>query len=134
MASVCGLLLLASVAAAQYLSPTVAGNKNANTLNIGLIGPFAPGASAMFWGHPGGLGWAQAIDEINARTDILPNHKIVGWYNSSDADMGTAVAAANEQVLGIHFSFHSSHAPHLSYALISMSIYVPQFISSSYSA
>ena len=103
MASLFAALLLTGIVVAQYVSPTTTGNKNSNTLNIGLIGPFSPGAAASFWGHPGGLGFVQAIDEINARTDILPNHRLVGWYNSSDADMGTSVAATNELVCFLFF-------------------------------
>jgi ABC-type branched-subunit amino acid transport system substrate-binding protein len=49
-------------------------------------------------GHPGGLGFLQALDEINANPSILPSHRIVGWYNSTDGDVYKAVAVTTELI------------------------------------
>lgn len=48
-------------------------------------------------GHPGGAGFLQAIDDVNARADLLPNHRIVGWINST-VGMDSAVAATLDLV------------------------------------
>jgi ABC-type branched-subunit amino acid transport system substrate-binding protein len=96
--------LLATGARAQYVSPTILANKT-TALHLGMILPLNwPNANTIYYGHPGGLAFTQAIDDINARSDILPNHRIVGWYNNSAGDMGTAVAAVTELIgkRGIH--------------------------------
>ena len=91
------LALLLCARAQMYASPVVAPGK-VNVLNLGLLGPFSPSPSASFWGLPGALGWLQALDDINARSDLLPRHFISGFYNTSDGDMGAAVAATTELV------------------------------------
>ena len=117
------ILILATTASAQYISPVIVrwnfihfqshgftltrrinvahlqASGKSFALNLGLLLPLNyPSANTLYYGHPGGLAFIQALDEINARTDILPNHRIVGWYNSSDGDIGKAVAVTVELV------------------------------------
>lgn len=42
-------------------------------------------------GHPAGLSFLLAINEINSRSDILSNHTLVPYWNSTDSELGKAV-------------------------------------------
>jgi hypothetical protein len=70
---------------------------NAIHLMIFSLVSGAPICRPLISGHPGGAGFLQAIDDLNARSDLLPNHRIVGWINST-VGMDSAVAATLDLV------------------------------------
>jgi ABC-type branched-subunit amino acid transport system substrate-binding protein len=49
-------------------------------------------------GQPAGLAFTVAIEEINARSDILPNHQLVPQVSTSNTDNGLTIQATFELI------------------------------------
>ena len=49
-------------------------------------------------GQPAGLAFTVAIEEINARSDILPNHQLVPQVSTSNTENGLTIQATFELI------------------------------------